>query len=199
MTGFIAGAARWAARIMKGYPPGRPHNALCKLFAIALSASAVISCAGAAKKVSDNTVIKFENINVNDPARQGLTVVKELLGAAMGLASSSRDEDLSLTLRLYLENKNGFALELSRVTYTFYVEGVIAATGRKDGEKGELTFEPGRGRVVELPVRVFTRELAGHVLGGVVKKGAKLAINGMLTFNTALGEITFPYSSEKTL
>jgi hypothetical protein len=177
----------------------RRFPSLVKLFVVALSASSLISCAGAAKKVSDNTVIKFEYIHVDDPLRQGLTVARELLGASVGLASSSRDNDLSLTLLLYLENKNGFALELSSVTYTFYVEGMIAATGRKDAKKGELTFEPGRGRVVGLPVRVFTRELIGHVLGGIAKKGAKMAVNGALTFNTALGEITFPYSSEKTL
>jgi hypothetical protein len=177
----------------------RQFPALVKLFAIALSASALFSCAGIAKKVSDNTLIKFEDIHVDDPARQGLTVVKELLGAALGSAPSSRDEGLSMTLRLYLENKNGFTLELSSVTYTFYVEGRIAATGRKDGKKGELAFEPGRGRVVELPVRVFTRDMIGHVLGGVVKKGAKLVISGTFTFNTALGEVAFPYSSEKTI
>lgn len=149
--------------------------------------------------MSDNTLIEFEDVQMEDPARQGLTVVKELLGAAVGSASSSRDGDLSLTLRLYLENKNEFTLKLSRVTYTFYVEGIIAATGRKEGKKGELTLEPGRGRIVELPVRVFTRELIGHVLSGIVKKGARLAVSGVLTFDTALGEFTFPYSSEKTL
>ena len=174
-------------------------NALSKVIAIALSASVLFSCAGAAKRVSDNTLVRFEDIRLDDPARQGLTVLKELLGAAVGAPSSGRDDDLSLTLRLYLENKNGFTLELSSVTYTFYVDGMIAATGRKDGKKGELAFEPGRGKVVELPVRVFTRELIGHVLGGIAKKGAKLAVSGVLTFNTALGEIAFPYSSEKTL
>lgn len=164
-----------------------------------LSASALLCCAGAARKVADNTTVKFEDIRVNDPVRQGLTVVKELLGAVVGSASSSREDDLSLTLRLYLENKNGFTLELSRVTYTFYVEGLIAATGHRDGKKGEMAFEPGRGRVVELPVRVFTRELMGRVLEGVVKKGAKVAVSGILTFETALGPVSFPYTSEKTL
>jgi hypothetical protein len=177
----------------------RQFPALAKLFVIALSVSALFSCAGAAKKVSDNTLVRFEDVRLDDPARQGLTVVKEMLGAALGAEPSGRDDGLLLTLRLYLENKNGFTLELSRVAYTFYVDGIIAATGSKEGKKGELAFEPGRGRVVELPVRVFTRELIGHVLNGVVKKGAKLAIKGTLTFDTALGEITFPYSSEKTL
>lgn len=130
----------------------RRFPALVKLFAIALSASALISCAGAAKRVSDNTAIKFEDIHVDDPARQGLTLVTEPLGAVVGLASSSRDDGLLLTLRLYLENRNGFTLEL-----------------------------------------------IGHVLGCIVKKGAKLVINGALTFDTALGEIAFPYSSDKTL
>lgn len=177
----------------------RRFPALARLSVIAISVAAVFSCAGAAKKVSDNLAIKLEDVHVDNPARQGLTVVKELLGAAVGASSSSRDDDLSVTLLLYLENKNGFTLGLTRVTYTFFVDGKIAATGFKDGKKGELTIEPGQGRVVELPVRVFTRELIGHVLGGIAKKGAKLAVSGVLTFNTALGEIAFPYSSEKTL
>lgn len=177
----------------------RRFPALVKLLAIALSAIVVISCAGAAKRVSDNTVIKFEDIRVDDPARQGLNVVRELLGAVVESLASSRDADLSLTLRLYLENKNGFTLDMTKVTYTFLVEGRVAATGQRDGKKGELAFKPGEGRVVELPVRIFTRELIGHVLGGIVKKGAKLSVTGKMTFDTAIGEITFPYNSEKTL
>jgi hypothetical protein len=174
-------------------------DALGKLFATALIVATVISCAGAAKRVSDNTVVKLEDIRVDNPARQGLNVARELLGAAVGAPSSSRDDDLLITLRLYLENKNGFTLEMTRVTYTFLVDGRIVATGSKDGKKGELAIGPGEGRAVELPVRVFTRELIGHIIGGMLKKGAKLSVNGKLTFDTALGEITFPYSSEKTL
>ena len=171
---------------------------MARLFAIALTASS-LSCASVSKTVSGNTMLRFEGVHVDNPVRQGLTVVKELAGAAVGTPSSGRDDDLSLTLRLYLENNNRFTLSLTRVTYTFLVDGRIAGTGSREGKKGELTFEPGQGRVVELPVRVFTRELIGHVLDGIVKKGAKLTVNGKLTFDTALGEITFPYNSGKTL
>ena len=177
----------------------RNFPALARFFAIALSTAVLISCAGAAKKVSDNTLIKLEDVRMDDPARQGLTLARELLGAVVGTPSSSRDDDLSLTIRLYLENKNGFTLSMTSVTYTFLVDGRIAATGQREGKNGELAFKPGEGRVVELPLRVFTRELIAHVLGGIVKKGAKLSVTGKMTFDTAIGEITFPYSSEKTL
>ncbi|MBF0633998.1 MAG: LEA type 2 family protein, partial [Nitrospinae bacterium] len=190
------------ARIRKGDPPGRPYKsfpALIGFFAIALATAAIISCAGAAKKVSDNTLIKLEDVRMDDPARQGLTLARELLGAVVGVPSSSRDEYLSLTIQLYLENKNGFTLSMTSVTYAFLVDGRIAATGQMDGKNGELAFKPGEGRVVELPLRVFTRELIGHVLGGIVKKGAKLSVTGNMTFDTAVGEITFPYNCEKTL
>lgn len=176
----------------------RPLASTAWFFAVALTASSM-SCASVSRAISDNTTIRFESVHAENPARRGLTVVKEFLGAAVGAPSSSRDDDLSLTLRLYLENNNRFTLSLTRITYTFLVDGAIVGTGSKEGKKGDLTFEPGHGRALELNVRVFTRELIGHVLEGVVKKGTKLTVNGRLTFDTAVGEATFSYSSEKTL
>lgn len=173
-----------------------PHLALSLLAALAISSA---SCASVGKTVADSTKIKLEGIRAEDPVRQGLTVIKGLLGAAPGSASANDSEGLSIILVLYLENQNPFTLNLAKATYTFSVDGATMATGLKESKSGEMKLEPGEGKTVELPLLIFTQEFVAHVLKGVSHKGAALAVKGELTFGTALGEVTFPYSAEKKM
>ncbi|MBI4666975.1 MAG: LEA type 2 family protein [Nitrospinae bacterium] len=167
--------------------------------ALALAATIVASCASTTKRVADNTEVKLERAHVENPMAQGFNVIKELAGAMIGAPSSTRDNDLRVDIMLYLKNKNDFALNVMKVTYTFSVEGKTVATGSREGKTGELVLDAGSEKTVSLPLKVFTRELIGHTLAGMVKKGAKLNVKGNLSFDTMFGQVTFPYSVDQTI
>ena len=174
-------------------------NNLVSLAAALAAAVMITSCATLAQKVASNTEIKLEKVQPDNPAGAGLNVVRELVGAVLGVEPSSRENDLALTVKLKLKNSNGFDLNLTKVSYTVVLENKIIATGNREGNLGELVVKSGEEKIVDLPVKVFTRETIDYVLAGFVKTGAKVGVRGRLTFDTVMGSVNFPYSVESEI
>lgn len=102
-------------------------------------------------------------------------------------------EGFDATVRLKVNNPNGFGMTVTDVSYRAYVSGREVATGRTDSE---VEIPAGGSCVAELPVRVEYGEFRDSLMDLVAGRFG-YRVTGEVGFKTWFGRYSVPFDTVK--
>ncbi len=103
--------------------------------------------------------------------------------------------DVKLDIGLNVENKNNFSIKIPKVNYNIAINGLNTGSG----SKSSISIPSLGIEYIRIPVTVGFRNLPQIFKSLIEKKALKYRINGDMSVNAGITNISFPFVTEKEL
>lgn len=117
----------------------------------------------------------------------------ELKGLNIGMPALG---EIVLLADISIYNPNNTDVEINRVDYEIFINGEKVAEGRTDES---LKIEKKSSAVYHTKIKPDLNRIKGNIMSMLTSDNLEGVLKGDITFNTALGEHTFPFTIEKSL
>lgn len=103
--------------------------------------------------------------------------------------------DVKLDIGLNVENRNNFPIKIPKVNYNIAINGLNAGSG----SKSSISISALGTNYIRIPVSVSFSNLPQIFKSLIEKKALKYRINGDMSVNAGITDVTFPFATEKEL
>jgi LEA14-like dessication related protein len=165
---------------------------------IVLSIFVFTGCVSQITQIADNIDVELENVNPKiSSAQQGVDIVNSVLGVITG--KPGKKGDLEVDVLLNVKNNNSFALDISRMSYNFFVNDEEVGKGLADDTTQQLRIDPGQEKTITLPLTLGMDKIFDKTLKALLEGNFNARVKGVVTVNTFVGKIPIPYSVSKDI
>lgn len=153
-------------------------------------------CIGMIQRATDNIAFTLESVDLNvSPIEDGVNIIGAIFDNVMG-ERGRVSADFQINAALLVSNNNAFAVDISHITYTVFINGREFGSGDLIAMNDELRLYAKSERRIKLPLKVPYAKLPAHVLRGLRARVMDAQVRGEVTVNTSTGLLKLPFKAQ---